>query len=144
MVFRAGYTSAVDMWAVGCLTTSLFLGQSYFAPTLSGQYTRRSSVLLRAAAAECDLSKIDHALEWISVEPHAKDFIKTLLRLDENERPTATQAISNPWFSANRSKGSSLGFYEDLIRDWKPERPAEDLAENLRMFIEAGIPENDV
>ena len=144
LVPRPGYTSAVDMWSVGCLTTALFIGQSYFAPTLDGQDARRSSVIIRDAAAECDLSKMDHAPEWSSVEPRVKDFIKSLLHLDEKERPTASEALHHPWFSAGYRKGSSQRRYESFTKNWKPVRPVEDFAEDLRVFVEAAIPEKDV
>lgn len=141
---RPGYTSAVDMWAVGCLTTSLFIGQSYFAPTSNSKGSRRSSIVIRAAAAECDLADLDYAPEWSDVETQVKDFIKGLLCLDENKRLTVKEALRHPWFSTAYHKGSSHQFYENLIRNWKPVSPAEDFAEDLRVFIGAVIPKEDV
>ncbi len=143
-VLRAGYTSAVDMWSLGCLTTALFIGQSYFTPTSSVHDARKSSEIIRAAAAMCDLSRLDHGSEWSAINSRVKDFIKSCLSLDETERPTAKEALLHHWFSAGYCKGNSRRQYEDIIKGWKPVQPAEDFAEDLRLGIDASIPKNDV
>lgn len=143
-VFRAGYTSAVDIWSLGCLTTALFIGQSYFAPTSSGYDARKSSEVIRAAAANCDLSRLDHGSEWSSVRSRVKDFIKICLSLEEHKRPTAKEALLHHWFSAGYGKENSQRHYENIIKGWKPVQPAEDFLEDLRLGIDSTIPKNDV
>ena len=101
-------------------------------------------MIIRAAAAGCDLSKIDYAPEWNGVEDRVKWFIKSLLCLDETKRPTAKEALCSPWFSAGYRKSSSHRFYDNLVKDWKPVRPAADYSEDLRAYIKFSIPEEDV
>lgn len=132
------------MWSLGCLTTALFIGQSYFAPTSSDYDARESSQIIRAAAANCDLSRLDHGSEWSVVNSRVKDFIKSCLSLDEYERPTAKEGLLHHWFSAGYRKGSSQRQYETIMKGWKPVPPAEDFAEDLRLGIDATIPKNDV
>lgn len=143
-VLRAGYTSAVDIWSLGCLTTALFIGQSYFAPTSSVYDARKSSEIIRAAAADCDLSRLDHGSEWSAVNTRVKDFIKSCLSLDEYERPTAKEALHHHWFSAGYRKGNSQRQYENILKGWNPVQAAEDFAEDLRLGINATIPKHDV
>ena len=127
------------MWSVGCLTTALFVGMSYFTPSLARCDHRRTSVIAKEAAAACDLSKLDDRPEWTSVGPRVKEFIKGTLCLSEKKRLTVKQALESPWFSEGHRRRNLKRYYERVIDGWRPQIPSEDFAEDLTDFIEASL-----
>lgn len=144
LVHQAGYTKAVDIWSLGCLTTELFLGHSYFANTLSEKNVHKSSEAIRTKANECDLSRLDHGFEWRGVDARVKDFIKICLNLDEKRRPTTKEALVHRWFLADHARESCHRHYEEFTMNWEPTIPIIDYTEDLRLAIEHTIPKNDV
>lgn len=90
------------------------------------------------------MSRLDQAPEWSDVEERVKRFIRRLLCLDEKFRPTATEALHDPWFSAGYKKESSERQYESSVKNWKATTPVFDFVENLKPFIANSIPREDV
>jgi len=105
------YTSAVDMWSVGCLTHEVLCGQPPFSA-----HSRRELVtkvcgyqgLLqcrRTGAAnevftdsETEIA-IKQVWERCDVPQKAQDLIAWLLHPSAEQRATATQALEHPWLS---------------------------------------------
>jgi len=105
------YTSAVDMWSVGCLTHEVLCGQPPFSA-----HSRRELVtkvcgyqgLLqcrRTGAAnevftdsETEIA-IKQVWERSDVPQKAQDLIAWLLHPSAEQRATATQALEHPWLS---------------------------------------------
>ncbi|KAF8980676.1 hypothetical protein BGZ46_003879 [Entomortierella lignicola] len=86
---QIGHGKPVDMWSVGVIAYTLLCGYtpfwgedqpSLFESIISGEYEYEDEY-------------------WGEISPLAKGFIDTLLR-KANERPTATQALTHPWFRA--------------------------------------------
>lgn len=141
---QAGYTKAVDMWSVGCVTTALLAGKSYFVNTQDSDYRRNSSAAIIKAAAECNMDRLDNSLAWLGVNQQAKGLVKELLVLDETVRLTAQQALQHLWFTEG-SRGVSIGeTYKKTLEGWRPWSPGWDFHTHLDCFIEARIPQNDV
>ena len=44
---------------------------------------------------------------WKSISDTCKDFIKQLLTLDQNKRPSAEEALKHPWLDAATLSGKS-------------------------------------
>ena len=137
-----GYTQAVDMWSLGCLITALFIGSSIFAFD-DDENVRHPTSAIIAAAAQCDLSILDNTPAWRDVDPRAKDLTKTLIKLDEEERITANEALGHEWFRSGHHDID--GFYKAVKLSWEPIRPDEHyFEEDLKVFIQAGIAKDDV
>ncbi|KAL8933663.1 MAG: hypothetical protein Q9211_005652, partial [Gyalolechia sp. 1 TL-2023] len=83
MVEQPGYTSAVDMWSIGCVAAAMLIGRPAFTvnETSTGRHDSAAAVI--AAAAKCDLRVLDDPDIWGDIGIPAKDFIKRLLVLDE-------------------------------------------------------------
>ncbi|KKZ68287.1 hypothetical protein EMCG_06043 [[Emmonsia] crescens] len=108
-----GYTKAVDMWSLGCLTVVLLTGGSPFADQETGQYSQNM-------ARNCDLSTLEKEKDWQRVGLSAKDFVRKLLILDEDARMTASQAVSHKWFTNPAYKREFEELYQRAAKQWRP------------------------
>jgi serine/threonine protein kinase len=124
------------MWSLGCLTTALLIGTSIFVDPQDSAYRQNSTAAITTAAAECDLTKIDTEPLWRNVSGQAKDFVKQVVRLEENERLSAEQALKHPWFSQGGRKALLQASYKKAIERWKPHRPGLDFIEDLDALIQ--------
>lgn len=142
-VAESGYTRSVDMWSLGCLTTALLSGSSFFVNTQDSNYRRDSAKAVCQAAAKCDLSLLDDSPVWECVQPQAKDFVKRLLKLDENERMNAKQALNHAWFTEGQRKAWLQEKYQQSIKGWFPTTSAADFVENLDIWMEIKVMKAD-
>lgn len=93
MILKNGFTSKVDLWAIGVLTFILlgrylpFQGdrQLMFKNIINGIYSFNNHV-------------------WQSKSEECKIFISSLLKIDSKERPTATESLCDNWFSLKLKK----------------------------------------
>ncbi|KAI9005530.1 kinase-like domain-containing protein [Hyaloraphidium curvatum] len=99
------YTSAVDVWSVGCIAHELLHGEPPFASaaSMTELYSHiAAAVLPRPGAAD--------------VSPLAAGFVMHLLRPDPADRPTAADALRHPWLRqgghARRGSGQEVFFRE--------------------------------
>ncbi|KAL9028287.1 MAG: hypothetical protein Q9196_003324 [Gyalolechia fulgens] len=144
MVEQPGYTSAVDMWSIGCVAAAMLIGRPAFTvnETSTGRHDSAAAVI--AAAAKCDLRVLDDPDIWGDIGIQAKDFIKRLLVLDERDRLTADQALSHVWFTEERYRQPVMARYDHAVAGWKPNYPGWDFKEHLDRFINARITASDV
>lgn len=128
------------MWSLGCLTTALLSGTSYFVNSQNSNYRFDSSAAVAKASEECDLSGMDNSLAWEDVPTQAKDFIKKLLTLDEKARMSADQALEHQWFTQGSRNETIQTAYKKAINGWTTTRPGWDFIEDLSGLIEARNP----
>ncbi|KAI5207168.1 kinase-like protein [Aureobasidium subglaciale] len=119
-----GYSSAIDMWSVGSVSALMLTGSLVFDHRGSvediGQVNSRS----RSAY---DLTQIDQGKEcWKSVPKRARDFVTSLLVLQEDKRLTAKEALEHSWFTNHICAASFELVYEKSIRGWKPRTTVEE------------------
>ncbi|MCJ1478604.1 hypothetical protein MMC13_007285 [Lambiella insularis] len=126
---QGGYTKAVDMWSLGCVTTVLLTGNTPFSKTRSDR--RSTFVAILEAAAACDLSPIQAMEEWQHGSTRLQNFIERLLVIDEDVRMTAQEALLHPWFTYERHRDAWNDAYHFCIKDWKARRMAPDIVENI-------------
>ena len=143
---QPGYTQAVDMWSIGCVTSALLTGGSAFAITQAYHSNGRqdSTEALKEAAARCDLSDLDTKEIWLNVSAPAKTFIRSLIVLDERERLSAEKALGHEWFTEDGRRERFPQLYNRVISLWRPRTPGWDFSEKLDSFIDARIPGDDV
>ncbi|KAG6915645.1 hypothetical protein DXG01_010609 [Tephrocybe rancida] len=86
---REGHGKPVDIWSTGIITYLLLCGYNPF----------RSDDIntLKRETTEAKIEFQDRY--WKNISQTAKDFIKRLLHPDPVKRPTAEQAINDPWLT---------------------------------------------
>ncbi|KEQ97077.1 hypothetical protein AUEXF2481DRAFT_78672 [Aureobasidium subglaciale EXF-2481] len=130
MAENKGYSSAIDMWSVGSVSALILTGSLVFDHRGSvediGQVNSRS----RSAY---DLTQIDQGKEcWKSVPKRARDFVTSLLVLQEDKRLAAKEALEHSWFTNHICAASFDAVYEKAIRGWKPRATLkEDIVVNI-------------
>lgn len=124
------------MWSLGCLTTALLNGTSFFVNTQDSTYRRDSKAAIVEASGNCDLTRLDSDISWNIVQPEAKEFVKALLRLDENVRMSAEEALEHQWFTKGHRKSFFEVAYEEATKGWTRTSSPADLVENLSSWIQ--------
>lgn len=113
-----GYTKAVDLWSVGCVTTVLIAG---YSPFDEGRQFRQN-----------DLDMLEDELISTGTNEAAIDFIYRLLMLDEIKRMTVKQALNHSWLTAPEHKLKLDKMYQHAIRDWKDSSKNEPIIVYLK------------
>eukprot|EP01125_Pyxidicula_operculata_P011281 TRINITY_DN368_c0_g1_i1.p1 TRINITY_DN368_c0_g1~~TRINITY_DN368_c0_g1_i1.p1 ORF type:complete len:541 (-),score=168.36 TRINITY_DN368_c0_g1_i1:159-1781(-) len=85
------YTNAVDIWSIGVITYVLLCGYLPFDAKTDAEIFRRIST----AKYQFD------SPHWDFISKQAKDFIREILVLDPNSRPTADDLLTRPWIVMN-------------------------------------------
>lgn len=92
-VLSGSYTKQADLWSVGCISYMLLSSQMPF-------YGRkRQDIVSRIMAGEIEFK----GRRWKKVSPSAKEFIRSLLVVDEKDRASAEEAFSSPWLNKHHS-----------------------------------------
>ncbi|WFD02888.1 calcium/calmodulin-dependent protein kinase [Malassezia obtusa] len=105
---KTGHGKPVDMWAMGVITYFLLCGYTPF--------DRDSSAEEMQAIVNADY-KFEPEIYWRDVSEEARDFIRRLLTIDQNERMTASQALQHPWIK--HASVSQEAAQKDLLPDIK-------------------------
>ena len=132
LVTAKGYTKAVDLWSLGCVTAALLTGATPFVPSEPQSPTNRrpSYAVIVEAAFTCDLTKLNVSEAWRHVGPQAKSFIRGLLVLDETSRLTADEALNHMWYRCLEEDFENV--YNFSIRHWAPRKPVVNIVEDIR------------
>lgn len=91
-VIEGDYTNLCDVWSCGVIAYALLSGFAPFDASTDGQ------VLEMVYDGRYDFEDP----EWDHISELAKDFIAQLLSYDEDERPSAGQALQHPWLKRCR------------------------------------------
>src|SRR5271170_7726924 len=110
---KTGYTKAVDLWALGCVTVVLLTGGYPFVRPGTSQFCER-------LARECNLDELEQSRCWREVGARPKAFVRELLVLDENKRSTARRSLEHEWFSNDTHRTDFEELYQRTIRHWRP------------------------
>jgi serine/threonine protein kinase len=130
MAEKKGYSSAIDLWSVGCVSALMLTGSLAFnhrdGDQDIGQINSRS-------VSAYDLTQIDQGKHsWEGVPERARKLVRSLLALQEEKRSTAKQALEHPWFTNNICAPSYDAVYARSIDDWKPSTARiEDIVINI-------------
>jgi serine/threonine protein kinase len=108
-----GYTKAVDLWSLGCVTVVLLTGGYAFFEAGSGEYSER-------LASDCNLDALEKSQSWRDVGARPKAFVKGLLVLDEQQRMTAKESLAHEWFTNDAHRTDFEELYRRAIRHWRP------------------------
>ena len=111
-VKEIGYTKAVDLWSLGCVTVVLLTGGYPFFEAGSGEYSER-------LASDCNLDVLEKSQSWRDVGARPKAFVKGLLVLDERQRMTAKESLTHEWFTNDAHRTDFEELYRRAIRHWQ-------------------------
>ncbi|KAL0866152.1 hypothetical protein Bca101_045270 [Brassica carinata] len=112
------YTTAIDMWSVGCVMAELFLGHPLFPGETSVDQLVEIIKILGTPARE-EIRNMNpryndfkfpqiKAQPWHKVSPEAMDLASRLLQYSPNLRCTALEACAHPFFDDLRDPRASL------------------------------------
>jgi serine/threonine protein kinase len=130
MAEKKGYSSAIDLWSVGCVSALMLTGSLAFnhrdGDQDIGQINSRS-------VSAYDLTQIDQGKHsWEAVPKRVREFVRSLLALQEEKRSTAKQALEHSWFTHNICVPSYDAVYDKSICDWRPSTTdKEDIVVNI-------------
>jgi serine/threonine protein kinase len=126
-----GYSKSVDMWSIGSITAAVLTGDVLFTDRKHPEYYDNPQGVIVGLAAICDLSILDDEDHptWSEIGDRPKDFIKSLLILNEEARMTASEALVHPWFSSYAEDFEEL--YARSIADWEPREKDLQLVEAI-------------
>ena len=124
------------MWSIGCIAVALLTGDVLFTNRKDPEYHKDPGKVILTLAAECNLERMETGVDWDDVGHRAKDFVRKLLVLDENQRLTADDALQHRWFSNKKHRLLFESIYEKSVRGWQPWSKNEDLIEDLDVHID--------
>ncbi|ODM15490.1 hypothetical protein SI65_09093 [Aspergillus cristatus] len=126
---QKGYTKAVDLWSLGCVTAILLTGDSPFRDP--GNLDNPAQ-----PPQDGDFERLEQDMEWHHVGTRARDFVRQLLVLDETKRMSVKHALRHSWFTNRAHKREFEALYRRSIRDWKPRAHQGPLMVDLCSLIE--------
>ncbi|BGP25373.1 hypothetical protein JCM10295v2_004297 [Rhodotorula toruloides] len=91
-----GYGLKADVWSLGIIAFCCLGGRFPYKETDPEKI-----------ADEARRTKLYFPRSWENVSETAKDFIRRLLTVDEDERPTAAEALEHPWLRVALSRPPS-------------------------------------
>lgn len=101
-----GYTKAIDLWSLGCVTVVLVAG---YNPFDDGRHFYQD-----------DLFMLEDDLISMGASTEATSFIYHLLLLDEGKRMSAKQALKHCWFTNLEYQPKLEELYKYAVQGWKP------------------------
>jgi serine/threonine protein kinase len=124
MAQNKGYSSAIDLWSVGCVSALMLTGSLAFnhrdGDQDIGQINSRS-------VSAYDLTQIDQGKHsWEGVPKKVRQFVMSLLELQEDKRSTAKKALEHDWFTNDICAEGFDAVYERSICDWKTSTTHKD------------------
>lgn len=122
---NGGYTKAVDLWSLGCVTVVLLTGGYPFFEAGSSEYSGR-------LASTCNLEALEMSQAWQDVGSRPKAFVRRLLILDERQRMTAKESLTHEWFTNDVHRTDFEELYERAIKHWRPRMPKKPVIELIQ------------
>jgi calcium-dependent protein kinase len=92
-VLSRKYDKECDLWSIGVVTYVLLCGYPPFYGDTDAE------IFSSVKKGEFDFPSPD----WDDISSQAKHFIRSLLKIDVKQRPTAREALNHPWFSESQS-----------------------------------------
>ncbi|CAO3636073.1 unnamed protein product [Mucor hiemalis] len=117
---QKGYGSAIDMWAVGVITYTLLCGYQPF------QAEDQVELVDEITHARYDF----HERYWRNISMEGKDFIRSLLTLDDKKRLTATQAKQHAWMTSNDI--NDIDILDTVRENFNPRRTLKSAVSAVR------------
>lgn len=144
------YGPAIDVWSAGCVVAEMFLGYPLFRGESAvdqlveiikvlGTPTRAQVNSMNPKYEGWELPEVQ-ARSWSSVlrgaPTEAIDFVASVLVYEPENRPTALEILSHPYFEELRSPGCVLPSGAPLpeLFNWTPEEEREAGLQNVELL----------
>ncbi|KAL0078417.1 calcium/calmodulin dependent protein kinase [Phycomyces blakesleeanus] len=122
VILGHGYSSAVDMWAMGVITYVLLCGYQPF------QAEDQVELFDSISHARFEF----HERYWRNISLDAKDFIRGLLTLDSKKRMTATEALNHKWMTG--VDATDIDILETVRANFNPRRTLKKAVRAVNML----------
>jgi calcium-dependent protein kinase len=99
-VLNGSYDERCDLFSVGVVAYVLLSGTKPFWGTNKKMSWKERRVVMIDLIKRCDYSPMT-GRDWKDVTNTAKDFVRSLLQLNPDDRPTAKEALLSPWIREN-------------------------------------------
>jgi serine/threonine protein kinase len=107
-VLQGVYDAKCDLWSIGVVAYILLSGkQPFWGPPREIPWEQRKKIMVDRIM-RCDYMRMN-AGRWSGVSKEAKDFVKSLLQMDPNKRPSASEAMEHLWIKLHAEDKISLG-----------------------------------
>jgi calcium/calmodulin-dependent protein kinase-4 len=113
VVLKKPYSSAVDLWSLGVVLYILLCGYEPF-----WDEDGEAGVTRKIVRAEYEFE----SPYWDDISEPAKELVKQLMCANPDKRPTAAEALSNPWVQGNIASDTHLQSTQDRIREFNAKR----------------------
>ncbi|KAK5119949.1 hypothetical protein LTR85_007025 [Meristemomyces frigidus] len=123
-----GYSKAIDIWSIGCITTTLMTSDLIFSED-DHESADADEHDAQSPQKRWDLSVLDTGTAWQGISRKAKSFVRGCLHVDETARLTAKQALLHEWFTNKHYAAEIEAAYQRAIHDWKPRSTGGNLIE---------------
>lgn len=123
-----GYSKAIDIWSIGCITATLLTGELIF-PDNNHAPDDDDQDNAQGPQEQWDLSVLDRGTAWQSSSRKAKSFVRGCLHVDETARLTAKRALLHEWFTNKHYAAEIEAAYQRAVHDWQPRSKAGNLIE---------------
>lgn len=100
-----GYSYKADIFSMGSVFFNLLTGCYLFSGKDQAEVLRLNF--------QCKLDHMRHFLKGVS--PQCQDLLHKMLKVDPNERPSAKEALSHPWFSQDLKILKELLFMNSVV-----------------------------
>ena len=146
-VLQGVYNQKCDLWSVGVVAYLLLSGkQPFWGPNKNLPWAKRRKVMIDRIM-RCKYAPMSGTV-WDGISESAKSFVRSLLIMDPDVRPTADEALESDWIQTN-GYGSAMeidGRENDelqMLRRAILDLIAGNLAENEIQDLQAYLEVND-
>jgi len=118
------YDNSVDLWSIGVVTYVLLCGY----PPFYGS----SPPALFEKIIKCQYD-FPHP-EWTDISESAKDFVRSLLRLDPTQRLTAEQCLQHPFLKEGSSLEKKIAIQGSMANYMNKRKEERDVSKSLDSY----------
>lgn len=131
---KASYGPQCDIWSIGCMLHEMVCGHP--------PYTARTCSELFKIVKKSKGPTFENAI-WKSVSAEAKDLVSQMLQKQPEDRPSAKEALSHPWFKKAPDEHLDEAQHQIQIRVTQAPKKAEQRPQRRKAGLAPWVSEGD-